>query len=180
MNKQLCMFITYRTFSFDFRLETAIPLLLREIAILSKGNDISIAFPDEGAFKRFHTMFTSFKFPTITCTKIRDGNRRIVRVKDGKCYDVSFSFCYLPNSLNKRGTYDLHICSPLTLALSCGTHLTSGLPQTSFRCMSHCCFAGLFFFFPQDTFLSFSIQNVIFSSYSKPKQLCYPFILIAS
>lgn len=63
------------------RLETAIPLLLREILTLSKDNAISIAFPDEGAFKRFHTMFTSF--PTITCTKIRDGNKRIVRVKDG-------------------------------------------------------------------------------------------------
>lgn len=63
------------------RLETAIPLLLREIMTLSKDNTISIAFPDEGAFKRFHTMFKSF--PTITCTKIRDKDKRIVRVKDG-------------------------------------------------------------------------------------------------
>ena len=66
----------------DFRLETAIPLLLREINLLSQENTVSIAFPDEGAFKRFHTMFTSF--PTITCTKIRDGDKRIVKVKDGK------------------------------------------------------------------------------------------------
>lgn len=65
-------------------------MLLREIMKLSKDNAISIAFPDEGAFKRFHTMFTSF--PTITCTKIRDGNKRIVRVKDGKFYDAVFVF----------------------------------------------------------------------------------------
>lgn len=70
-----------KNFDFDFRLETAIPLLLREINLLSQENAVSIAFPDEGAFKRFHTMFTSF--PTITCTKIRDGDKRIVRVKDG-------------------------------------------------------------------------------------------------
>ncbi|CAH3123465.1 unnamed protein product [Porites lobata] len=63
------------------RLETAIPLLLREITLLSQHNDISIAFPDDGAFKRFHAMFSSF--PTITCTKLREGDKRIVRVKDG-------------------------------------------------------------------------------------------------
>ena len=66
----------------DFRLESAIPLLLREITVLSQENNISIAFPDEGAFKRFHTMFSSF--PTITCIKIREGDKRIVKVKDGK------------------------------------------------------------------------------------------------
>lgn len=83
-----------RHFSFIFRLETAIPLLLREIMTLSRDNAISIAFPDEGAFKRFHTMFTSF--PTITCTKIRDGDKRIVRVKDGN-HDqpVLFNYIYI-------------------------------------------------------------------------------------
>ena len=67
--------------TFGFRLETAIPLLLREITLLSQHNEISIAFPDDGAFKRFHAMFSSF--PTITCTKLREGDKRIVRVKDG-------------------------------------------------------------------------------------------------
>ena len=116
------MFITYRTFSFDFRLETAIPLLLREIATLSKGNDISIAFPDEGAFKRFHTMFTSFKFPTITCTKIRDGNRRIVRVKDGKCYDRCFFFFLLP-TCTQLIEQERHLRSPHLLSTYSGLEL---------------------------------------------------------
>ncbi|XP_006819475.1 uncharacterized protein LOC102808426 [Saccoglossus kowalevskii] len=62
-------------------LESAIPLLLREIHTLADVGKITIAFPDEGAFKRFNTMFDSFE--TITCTKIRDGKKRIVRVKEG-------------------------------------------------------------------------------------------------
>ncbi|XP_068737792.1 uncharacterized protein [Montipora capricornis] len=63
------------------RLETAVPLLLREISMLNQETAVSIAFPDEGAFKRFHNMFTTF--PTITCTKMRDKDKRIITVKDG-------------------------------------------------------------------------------------------------
>ncbi|XP_077990741.1 uncharacterized protein LOC144445067 [Glandiceps talaboti] len=63
------------------RLESAIPLLLREISNLPHNGNIHIAFPDDGAFKRFHTMFEGFE--TITCVKIRDGKKRIVKVKDG-------------------------------------------------------------------------------------------------
>ena len=77
----ICVVIIFHL-SFSFRLETAIPLLLREVTLLSRENAVSIAFPDEGAFKRFHSMFTAF--PTITCTKKRDGGMRIVKVKDGK------------------------------------------------------------------------------------------------
>ena len=77
----ICVVIIFHL-SFSFRLETAIPLLLREVALLRLENAVSIAFPDEGAFKRFHSMFTAF--PAITCTKIRDGDMRIVKVKDGK------------------------------------------------------------------------------------------------
>lgn len=80
----ICVIIFH--LSFSFRLETAIPLLLREVALLSRENAVSIAFPDEGAFKRFHSMFTAF--PTITCTKKRDGGMRIVKVKDGKFYSL--------------------------------------------------------------------------------------------
>lgn len=58
--------------------------------MLSKDNAISIAFPDDGAFKRFHTMFKSF--PTITCTKIRDKEHRIVKVKDGSFDNIVISF----------------------------------------------------------------------------------------
>jgi len=49
---------------------------------------IAIAFPDDGAFKRFHTFFP--EYDTITCVKIRDGKKRIVKVKDGKYYWLYF------------------------------------------------------------------------------------------
>lgn len=42
---------------------------------------ISIAFPDDGAWKRFHKQLQHF--PTIVCAKVREGNQRIVRLKEG-------------------------------------------------------------------------------------------------
>ncbi|XP_033123350.1 ribose-phosphate pyrophosphokinase 4-like isoform X2 [Anneissia japonica] len=65
------------------RLETAIPLLHREMSRLANEFDfkICIAFPDEGACKRFQLLFSDF--PLITCTKIRNGDKRIVQVKEG-------------------------------------------------------------------------------------------------
>jgi ribose-phosphate pyrophosphokinase len=51
------------------------------------GRDISIAFPDEGAYKRFKTMFEDGAgkplFPFIICRKTRDGERRTVTVSEG-------------------------------------------------------------------------------------------------
>mgnify|MGYP001804177458 FL=1 len=66
-----------------FRLETAIPLLLRQLktSFISASN-VSIVFPDDGATKRFGDMFTEYK--TITCAKVRNGDQRNVVVKDGK------------------------------------------------------------------------------------------------
>ncbi|KJE90032.1 ribose-phosphate pyrophosphokinase 3 [Capsaspora owczarzaki ATCC 30864] len=63
------------------RLESAIPLLLDRLKLLPDHDLITIAFPDEGAHKRFHTMFENY--PTIICTKVRDGNNRIVTIKEG-------------------------------------------------------------------------------------------------
>jgi len=57
------------------KLMSAIPLL---IAQLPKGT--SIAFPDEGAAKRFKKTFSNF--PIIVCSKVRDGEARIVKIID--------------------------------------------------------------------------------------------------
>ncbi|ELU04358.1 hypothetical protein CAPTEDRAFT_18492 [Capitella teleta] len=62
------------------RLESAIPLLQIELAKLQ--GPIAIAFPDEGAFKRFHSMFPEDS-NVIVCTKIRDGRKRYVKIRDG-------------------------------------------------------------------------------------------------
>ena len=62
--------------------ESGIPLLKAELERhASQGEDIVIAYPDEGAWKRFHMFFPSY--PEVICTKVRDGDKRIVRLKEG-------------------------------------------------------------------------------------------------
>lgn len=46
---------------------------------------LTIAFPDEGATKRFGSFFQ--EYPVITCTKVRSGNQRQVVLKDGIAQD---------------------------------------------------------------------------------------------
>jgi non-canonical (house-cleaning) NTP pyrophosphatase len=67
-------------FYFDYnkvqiKLHSGIPLLKKEI----KTNSI-IVFPDDGAHKRFGNDFTGYKM--IICSKVRDGNKRIIKIKD--------------------------------------------------------------------------------------------------
>jgi len=62
--------------------ETAIPLLLQELAKMPDAKDVVIAYPDEGAMKRFHTMFDVFD--EVVCTKVRKGAERLVTLKEGE------------------------------------------------------------------------------------------------
>ena len=62
--------------------ETGIPLLLQEIAGLPDKDDVVIAYPDEGAMKRFHTFFEGFE--EVVCTKVRQGDKRLVTLKEGE------------------------------------------------------------------------------------------------
>lgn len=60
------------------RLETAVHLLKEQV----RGeHNLSIAFPDEGAWKRFGRLFS--EFPQIVCLKARHGVRRSVLIKEG-------------------------------------------------------------------------------------------------
>ena len=70
-------------------LETAIPLLLDALAVEHEADEhnwspatLAIAFPDEGAHKRFHRAFPA-SWHQIMCLKVRDGDARVVRLKDG-------------------------------------------------------------------------------------------------
>eukprot|EP00118_Oscarella_pearsei_P009380 m.53996 g.53996 ORF g.53996 m.53996 type:complete len:336 (+) comp34301_c0_seq2:60-1067(+) len=63
------------------RLETAIPLLLQRLSSVGDKEHVHIAFPDDGAFKRFSGLFDGYEM--ITCVKRREGTKRIVSVKDG-------------------------------------------------------------------------------------------------
>lgn len=60
------------------RLESAVPLLKNS---LQDRHDAAIAFPDEGAWKRFSRMFP--EYPQIICLKARHGDRRGVAIKEG-------------------------------------------------------------------------------------------------
>lgn len=61
--------------------ETGIPLLKQRLHQLSDADKIVVAFPDDGAWKRFHKLLDHF--PTVICTKVREGDKRIVRLKEG-------------------------------------------------------------------------------------------------
>ncbi|PIA41424.1 hypothetical protein AQUCO_02200085v1 [Aquilegia coerulea] len=61
--------------------ETGIPLLKHRLHQLPDADNISIAFPDDGAWKRFHKQLQHF--PMVVCTKVREGDKRIVRLKEG-------------------------------------------------------------------------------------------------
>ena len=69
------------------RLLSAIPLLIRELSALSDHDNLAIAFPDEGAWKRFHSDLVHW--PTVTCIKVREGDERVVSVKEGQSCTVS-------------------------------------------------------------------------------------------
>ncbi|MBT6690890.1 MAG: ribose-phosphate diphosphokinase [Chloroflexi bacterium] len=60
------------------QMATAIPLLKKQ---LETDASIAIAFPDEGAWKRFHRFFEDY--PQIICHKVRQGDERIVTIKEG-------------------------------------------------------------------------------------------------
>ncbi|XP_019435199.1 PREDICTED: ribose-phosphate pyrophosphokinase 4 isoform X1 [Lupinus angustifolius] len=61
--------------------ETGIPLLKQRLSQLPDADNVVIAFPDDGAWKRFHKQFD--KFSVVVCNKVREGDKRIVRIKEG-------------------------------------------------------------------------------------------------
>ena len=45
-------------------------------------DNIVIAYPDEGAWKRFHGFFKGME--EVVCTKVRQGDKRLVKLKEGE------------------------------------------------------------------------------------------------
>ncbi|KAL3848690.1 hypothetical protein ACJIZ3_010572 [Penstemon smallii] len=62
--------------------ETGIPLLKQRLHQLPESDKIIVAFPDDGAWKRFHKLLDHF--PMVICNKVREGDKRIVRIKEGE------------------------------------------------------------------------------------------------
>ena len=65
------------------QLHTAIPLINHKLEVEYSDEPMAIAFPDEGAFKRFSRLVPS-KYPTIICMKVRKGDKRIVSIMEGE------------------------------------------------------------------------------------------------
>ncbi|KAI3903030.1 hypothetical protein MKW92_033732, partial [Papaver armeniacum] len=61
--------------------ETGIPLLKQWLDQLPDAHNIVVAFPDDGAWKRFYKQLQHY--PMVVCTKVREGDKRIVRLKEG-------------------------------------------------------------------------------------------------
>ncbi len=81
-------------------LTSAIPLFIDALKRDHKGEKIVIAFPDDGAAKRFGKLFKTF--PLITCLKIREGDKRVVTVKEGADL-IKGSHIFIIDDLVKTG-----------------------------------------------------------------------------
>ncbi|GAB1600545.1 ribose-phosphate pyrophosphokinase 4-like isoform X2 [Argonauta hians] len=63
------------------RLESATPQVKKALDTMFENKKYTVAFPDDGACKRFHRYFPDVD--SIICNKIRNGSNRIVQIKDG-------------------------------------------------------------------------------------------------
>lgn len=73
----------YFSDSVHVRLKGCAALLLKELASIPDISNVVIAFPDEGAHKRFGKDFSS-NFEIIICHKIRgEGSERRIKIKEG-------------------------------------------------------------------------------------------------
>jgi ribose-phosphate pyrophosphokinase len=81
-------------------LSSAIPIFVEKLQKNHGNESIAIVFPDEGAWKRFHNQFIGYKL--IICTKVRDGDKRIVTVGEGQEY-CKDSHVFIVDDLVKTG-----------------------------------------------------------------------------
>jgi adenine phosphoribosyltransferase len=63
-------------------MDSAMSLLKQKLAERFNINSVTIAFPDEGASKRFGHDFDNYR--QIICSKVREGDKRIIRIIDRK------------------------------------------------------------------------------------------------
>jgi len=81
-------------------LVSAIPLFLEALNRNHKSENVVIAFPDDGATKRFGSKFSAY--PVVTCNKVREGNKRIVKIKEGSEY-LKDAHVFIVDDLVKTG-----------------------------------------------------------------------------
>jgi len=79
-------------------LQKAVPLILNELNTNFSDEPITIAFPDDGACKRFGKEFPTY--PLLTCSKVRDGDKRKVTVSEGI---AKGRHCFIVDDIVKTG-----------------------------------------------------------------------------
>lgn len=60
------------------------PLLKQQLSSMPGSEEFLFAFPDDGAYKRFHLLFPDDDKLIICAKKRMEGNKRVVTIKDGK------------------------------------------------------------------------------------------------
>merc|ERR1719281_592222 len=63
------------------------PLLMDLLKNHYSNENIAVAFPDEGAKKRFGGFFSNAGYPVLFCSKVREGDKRVVRIAEGDAKD---------------------------------------------------------------------------------------------
>eukprot|EP00927_Polykrikos_kofoidii_P069731 TRINITY_DN65313_c0_g1_i1.p1 TRINITY_DN65313_c0_g1~~TRINITY_DN65313_c0_g1_i1.p1 ORF type:complete len:344 (-),score=57.36 TRINITY_DN65313_c0_g1_i1:50-1081(-) len=66
---------------------SAMPILLNVLRTRYASEPIAIAFPDEGAKKRFGGFFEKAGYPILFCSKVREGDKRVIRIAEGDATD---------------------------------------------------------------------------------------------
>jgi ribose-phosphate pyrophosphokinase len=97
---------------------TAMNLLLDVLKEHPDRDNLTIVFPDDGAKKRFGTLFG--EFPIVVCAKVRQGKERIVHVADG---DPEGRHCLIVDDLVQSGG-TLRTCKDMLLRM--GASAVSG------------------------------------------------------
>lgn len=137
--------------------ESGIPLLKQRLHQLPDSENISIAFPDEGAWKRFYRQLQHY--PTVICTKVRDGNKRIVRLKEG---DPKGRHVVIVDDLVQSGSTLIECQKVLSSmgASKVSAYTTHGVfPQRSWERFAHTKAAENGDSTPEDTFAHFWITD---------------------
>jgi phosphoribosylpyrophosphate synthetase len=83
-------------------LHSTIPLLIDKLKAYPKIK--SVAFPDEGAAKRFGHVFAAAGYSAIICGKVRRGNERIVTIHDGIHDAPGNAVCIVDDLVQTGGT----------------------------------------------------------------------------
>eukprot|EP00437_Effrenium_voratum_P029706 CAMPEP_0181411972 /NCGR_PEP_ID=MMETSP1110-20121109/8176_1 /TAXON_ID=174948 /ORGANISM="Symbiodinium sp., Strain CCMP421" /LENGTH=361 /DNA_ID=CAMNT_0023534659 /DNA_START=40 /DNA_END=1122 /DNA_ORIENTATION=- len=123
---------------------SAMPLLLNLLKTRFASEAVAVAFPDEGAKKRFGGFFEKAGYPVLFCSKVREGDKRVVRVAEG---DPKGKHVFIVDDLCNTGGTVLACRSELTQkgAAKVSVFVTHGVfPQGSWQKFENAGFEKIF------------------------------------